>query len=159
MHEMRTFATCIKPLYLFCVSSLEIYFGFRTPILGKILLDKDWVFFCPHINAKTSTLRILFKLWWSQCKLQVPDRAWVFFKYSVISSSGTKLTSNTLWACVFFLLANHGTKIFCFCVHSGTPDLIYPGTSLYEHILWMHLEKNWTYACTLPVQRMEINVV
>ena len=46
-----------------------------------------------------------------------------------------------------------------FCVHSGAPDLIYPGTSLYEHILWMHLEKNRTYACTFPVQRKEINVV
>ena len=47
----------------------------------------------------------------------------------------------------------------CFCVHSGAPDLIYPGTSLYEHILWMHLEKKRTYACTFPVQRKEINVV
>ena len=46
-----------------------------------------------------------------------------------------------------------------FCVHSGAPDLIYPGTSLYEHILWMHLEKNRTYACTFPVQRKGINVV
>ena len=46
-----------------------------------------------------------------------------------------------------------------FCVNSGALDLIYPGTSLYEHILWMHLEKNRTYACTFPVQRKEINVV
>ena len=30
---------------------------------------------------------------------------------------------------------------------------------LFEHILWMHLEKNRTYACTFPVQRKEINVV
>ena len=30
------------------------------PILGKILLDKDGLFFCPYINANTSTLRILF---------------------------------------------------------------------------------------------------
>ena len=45
------------------------------------------------------------------------------------------------------------------CVHSGALDLIYPGTSLYEHILWMHLEKKRTYACTFPVQRKEINVV
>ena len=36
---------------------------------------------------------------------------------------------------------------------------IYPGTSLYENILWMHLEKIRTYACTFPVQRKEINVV
>ena len=32
-------------------------------------------------------------------------------------------------------------------------------TSLYEHILWMHLEKTRTYACTFLVQRKEINVV
>ena len=49
--------------------------------------------------------------------------------------------------------------ICCFCVHSGAPDLIYQGTSLSEHILWMHLEKNRTYARTFSVQRKEINVV
>ena len=59
----------------------------------------------------------------------------------------------------YFFWANQCTKIFCFCVHSGAHDLIYPGTSLYEHILWMHLEKNRSYACTFPVQRKEINVV
>ena len=59
----------------------------------------------------------------------------------------------------WFFWANHCRKVCCFWVHSGVPDLIYPGTSLYEHILWMHLEKNRTYACTFPVQRKEINVV
>ena len=58
-----------------------------------------------------------------------------------------------------FFEANHCPKICCFCVYSGDPDLIYQGTSLYEHILWMHLEKNRTYACTFPVQRKAINVV
>ena len=58
-----------------------------------------------------------------------------------------------------FLSANHYTKIFCFCVHSGASDLICPETSLYEHILWIHLEKNRTYARTFPVQRKEINSV
>ena len=58
-----------------------------------------------------------------------------------------------------FLWANHYTKIFCFCVHSGTLDFMYAGTSLYEHILWMHLEKYRTYARTFPVQHKEINVV
>ena len=29
---------------------------------------------------------------------------------------------------------------------------------LYEHILWMHLEKRRTLACTFPGQRKEINV-
>ena len=69
------------------------------------------------------------------------------------------VTLNTLWACFKFFWANHWTKILCFCVHSGAPDLIYPGTSLYERIVWMHLEKNRTYACTFAVQRKEINVV
>ena len=87
---------------------------------------------------------------------------------SVRSSVGFKIsarvrqssvTSNRLWASVNFFWANHCTKICCFCVHSGASDLIYPGISLYEHILWMHLEKNRTYACTFPVQRKEINVV
>ena len=59
----------------------------------------------------------------------------------------------------YIFWANHCTKIFCFCVHIGALDLIYPGTSLHEHILWMHLEKKRTYPCTFPVQRKEINVV
>ena len=69
------------------------------------------------------------------------------------------MTSNKLWASVNFFWANHCQKICCFCVHSGAPDLFYPGTSLYEHILWMHLEKDRTYACTFPVRCKEINVV
>ena len=51
------------------------------------------------------------------------------------------------------------SKDMLFCVHSGALDLIYPGTSLYEHILWIILEKNRSYACTFPVQRKAINVV
>ena len=79
---------------------------------------------------------------------------------SNISSSATKFSDfKQIVGKREFLWANHYTKIFCFCVHSGAPDLIYPGTSLYEHILWMHLEKNRTYARTFPVQRKEINVV
>ena len=58
-----------------------------------------------------------------------------------------------------FFGANHCPKICCFCVHSGAPDPIYQGTSLYEHILWMHLQKNRTYARTFPAQRKEINIV
>ena len=54
--------------------------------------------------------------------------------------------------------AKHCTEIFCFCVHSGALDLIYSGTSLYEHILWVYLEKKRTHACTFPEQRKEINV-
>ena len=33
------------------------------------------------------------------------------------------------------ILLDKDTKIFCFCVHSGASDLIYPETSLYKHIL------------------------
>ena len=59
-----------------------------------------------------------------------------------------------------FFGTNHFTKIFYFCVHSGALDLIYPGTSFYEHILWMHLEKNRTYECTLIFRTTQkINVV
>ena len=50
-------------------------------IFGKILLDKDWPFFCPHINAITTTLRILFIFWWF-AKLRVSDRAGVL-KYQL----------------------------------------------------------------------------
>ena len=67
----------------------------------------------------------------------------------------SSVTSNTLWASVNFF-GQITVQRYVFCVHSGAPDLIYPGTSLYEHILWMHLEKNRTYACTFPVQRKEI---
>ena len=55
-----------------------------------------------------------------------------------------------------FLWADYYTKIFCFCVHGGAPDLIYPGTSLHDHILWMHLEKNRTYARTFPVNVVKV---
>ena len=56
-----------------------------------------------------------------------------------------------------FLWADYYTKIFCFCVHGGAPDPIYPGTSLYEHILRMHLEKYRTYVRTFPLQLNEIS--
>ena len=69
-------------------------------------------------------------------------------------------TSSTLWACVIYFGQITVQRYFIFVsVDSGALDLIYPGKSLYEHILWMHLEKTRTYACTFPVQRKEINVV
>ena len=40
-----------------------------------------------------------------------------------------------LWVCVNLFGQNQCTNIFCFGAHSGTPDPIYIGTSLYEHIL------------------------
>ena len=53
----------------------------------------------------------------------------------------SSVTSNTLWANLNSFWADCYTKIFCFCVNGGAPDFIYSGTSLYEHILWMHLKK------------------
>ena len=53
-----------------------------------------------------------------------------------------------LWACISF-----GGKLLYKDILFLCP------TSLYEHILWMHLENNRTYARTFPVQRKEINVV
>ena len=125
------------------------------PTFGKILLDEDWPFFCPPINAITSTLRILFIFWWS-AKLRVSDRAWVL-KYQLECGKVQWLQTHCGQALIFGGKSQY--KDMFFCVHSGALDLIYPGTSLYEHILWMHLEKNRTYARTFPVQRKEINVV
>ena len=84
------------------------------------------------------------------------DRAWVL-KYQLECDKVQWLQTHCgqTWISLGRLLY----KDILFCVHGGAPDLIYPGTSSYEHILWMHLEKNRTYACTFPVQRKEINVV
>ena len=84
------------------------------------------------------------------------DRAWVL-KYQLECNKVQWLQTHCGQALIFW--ANHSTKICCFCVHSGALDLIFPEASWYEYILWMHLEKNRTYACTFPVQRKEINVV
>ena len=92
----------------------------------------------------------------SRCQGLFPPHP--FFKGKAL---GTRLvTSNTLWASVNFL---GQITIQSYFVFVSTVELrtlyMYPGTSLYEHILWVHLEKNWTYARTFPVQRKEINVV
>ena len=67
------------------------------------------------------------------CDAQVSDRARVLkYQRRVRQSSMTKHIVGKRE----FLSANHYTKIFCFYVHSGAPDLIYPETSLYdEHVL------------------------
>ena len=126
------------------------------PIFGKILLHKDWLFFSPHINAKTSTLRILFIFQWS-VKLQLSDRGWVL-KFQ-LEGDKVQWLQTLCGRTLIFLGKSLYKDIYIFFVHSGAPDLIYPRPSLYEHILWMHLEKNRTYACTFPVQRKEIDVV
>ena len=59
------------------------------------------------------------------------DRAWVLN----ISSSAIKLSDFIhIVGKLEFLWADYHTKIFCFCVHGGAADLIYSGTSLYEHM-------------------------
>ena len=50
-------------------------------------------------------------------------------------------------------------KDILFLCSQWSSEPYYPGTSLYEHILWMHLEKNRTYTRTFPVQSKKINVV
>ena len=61
------------------------------------------------------------------------DRAWVLN----ISSCATKFNDfKHVVGKREFLWANHYAKICCFCVHSEAPDLVYPETSLYEHILY-----------------------
>ena len=69
------------------------------PILGKILLDKDWLFFCPHIDAKTWYRG--FCLYFSDLQsYQCPiERKFVKISAWMRQSSATL---NTLWACVIF---------------------------------------------------------
>ena len=127
------------------------------PIFGKILLHKDWLFFCPHINAKTSTLRILFIFQWS-VKLQLSDRGWVL-KFQ-LEGDKVQWLQTLCGRTLIFLGKSLYKDIYIFFVHSGAPDLIYPGTSLYEHILWMHLEKSGlTHAHFLNNSRKLVNVV
>ena len=63
--------------------------------MGKILLDNDYLFFCPHINAKTSTLRILVYIL-VICEAR-SVRSSVGFKISARVRQSS-VTSNTLWA-------------------------------------------------------------
>ena len=123
------------------------------PILGKILLDKRLTLFLSTYQRQNFYIEdFVYILVF--CEAQVSDRAWVL-KYQLECDKVQWLQH--IVGQREFLWANHYTKIFCFCVHSGAPDLIYPETSLYEQILWIHLEKNRTYARTFPVQRKEIN--
>ena len=105
-------------------------------IFRKNLLDKDWPFFCTHINAITSTLRILFifNFWWS-AKLRVSDRAWVL-KYELECDK-------VQW------LRTHGGQA-----------LISLGKSLSKDMLF--LCPQWSSGpsiSTFPVQRKDIDVV
>ena len=119
------------------------------PILGKILRDKGWLFFCPPIDAKTWHRG--FCLYFSDLQsYKRPIKRG--FKISAWMRQSSA-TSNTLWACVIFWGQITVQRYFVFV---STVGLL---TSLYEQILWMNLEKKRTYACTFPVQRKEINVV
>ena len=68
------------------------------------------------------------------CEVSVSDQAWVLNSWSTTKFKHLVVRREFLWA-------NHYTKIVCFCGHSGALNLIYPRTSLYEHILWMILKK------------------
>ena len=78
---------------------------------------------------------------------------WGFIYISVICEARSVRSS----ACIKIPLRVR-QRYFVFVSTVGLRTL-YPGTSLYEHILWMHLEKNRTHASTFPVQSKEINVV
>ena len=112
-----------------------------------------------HFSAHISTPKLLhwgFCLYFSLLR-STSVRSSVGFKISARVRQSS-MTSNTLWASVNFFGQITIQKYFL-CVHSGALDLIYPEKSLYEHILWIHLEKNRTYPTTFPVQRKEINAV
>ena len=78
------------------------------------------------------------RLWGRECEA-TSVRSSVGFKISAWVRKSS-VTSNTLWASVNFF-GQITIQRYLFCVHSGDPDLTCPGTSLYERILWMHLEK------------------
>ena len=78
-------------------------------------------------------------------------------KYQLECDKVQWLQANCGQALLFWGKSLYKDMLFLFPHWSS--DLIDPGTSLYEHILWMHLEKNRTYACTFPVRCKEINVV
>lgn len=66
---------------------------------------------------------------------------------------GYKNALNVLWeSVIFFRQITVQRYLFCLSTGGLYMDLIYPVTSLYEHILLMHLEKHRTYAPTFPVQ-------
>ena len=99
------------------------------PILGKILL-----------GISTPKLDIQDFVYISVICKATSVRSSVGLKYQLECDKVQQLQTHCGHA--LFLGANHCTKIFCFCVHSGALALLYPGTSLYEHILRMRLEKN-----------------
>ena len=145
LHWPYVLSGCVIGIYLF--RSTESFFQLDNtkhnlililalkPILGKILIDidtKTWhTGFCLHFSDLQSY----------KCPIEHGFKISAWMRQS-------SATSNTLWAWVIF-----GGQItvqrYFVCVHSGALDLIYPGTSLYEHILWMRLEKKRTYTCTL----------
>ena len=106
------------------------------PIFGKILLDKDWPFFCPHINAITSTLRIYILVICETTSVRSSED----FKISARVRQSS-VTSNTLWASVNFLgqITVQRYVVFVSTVELRTlyiQELPYMNT-----FLWMHLEK------------------
>ena len=90
-------------------------------------------------------------LWSYKCLIECAFKisAWVWQKQQLQTHCGHVL---------IFLGKSLYKDILFLCPQWGFGPYI-SKNNLYEHILWMHLEKNRTYACTFPVQRKEINVV
>lgn len=70
-----------------------------------------------------------------------------WMKFARNTASFTNASSRYWWLqkCIkrvvgkrYFLWAKHCTKIFVLSVYRRTMDLIYPVTSLYERIFWLH---------------------
>ena len=120
------------------------------PILGKILLDKDWLFFCPHIDAKTWYRG--FCLYFSDLQsYQCPiERKFVKISAWMRQSSATL---NTLWACVIFFGQITVQRYF---VSVSTVGLL---TLYIQELPYMNTFCECIYTCTFLVQRKEINVV
>ena len=71
----------------------------------------------------------------------------------------SSVTSNTLWANLNFFGQIIIQRYFVFVSTAELRTLyIQELPDIYEHILWMHLEKNRTYARTFPVQ-LKVNVI
>ena len=113
------------------------------PILGKILLDKDWLFFCAHVDAKT--WRRGFCLYFGDLQLECDKVQWLQTHCGHALFFGGK----SLYKDIFLCVSTVGLLTLYI------QELPYMNTS-FECIL---KKKKRSYACTFPVQRKEINVV
>ena len=102
------------------------------------LLDKDWLFFCPHVDAKTWHRG--FCLYFSDLQsYKCPiERGFKISAWMRQSSA----TSNTLWACVIFFGQITVQRYFVFISTVGLLTLYIQELPYnYEHILWIGILK------------------